>query len=458
MPCLNAISGLNPLEQFIVRSIPDTARHVAVVRAGDGRLARAIRATLSADAEVCVIESRPELSAYLTDFDASVVSTGGELDPAWYQHRVAERGAPFDWIVFYGLHEYWQGHVADFYQILQTLDPKGKCWVSYLNATCVPVLQRRLAAGTAGSLQLGDPLNAAPQLDLGAWAAFLNSSGFLLEQLWGALERTSFAFLGDKEQKPTELRLGTLTLPVANATDAFALGGMVHALQFRRRQEIELEQQPRVSACELHSLTIQSFLLPYPDLDERQQIHFQVLREIAAWHSENRPPFSPVMTAFLGDLGKIGDVRRVLHVGSSWGRDLQMFGQWKTDWEWTGIEADAFVVEQGKRALGAGSVNLQHFDPAAPLPFEDGAFDLVVTTGYFSRIHLPLAHKLLPELVRVASKHLCHLEDSRGADLSIYNKLVPLPALYQQLGKKVTPQPMLANNQQTGIYILKCDL
>ncbi len=458
MPCLNAVSGLNPLEQFIVRSIPDTARHVAVVRAGDGRLARAVRAALSADADVSVIESRPELNVYLEDFDAAAVHTGSELDPAWYQTRVAERGAPFDWIIFYNLHEYWQGHTADFYQILQTLAPKGSCWVNYLNATCVPILQKRLAAGAQGSLQLGDPLNTVPQLDLGAWAAFLNSSGFLLEQLWGALEPVSFAFLGNQAQKPTELHLGKLSLPVANATDAFALGGLVHALQFRRRREIELEQQPRVSACELSGLVIQSFLLPYPDLDERQQNHFQTLRETVVWQNENRPPFSPLMSAFLGELGKLADIRRVLHVGSSWGRDLLLLSQWKADWEWTGIESDAFAVEQGGRIMASEKLQPRHFDPAAPLPFEDGAFDLVVTTGYFSRIHLPLAQRLLPELIRVTSKHLYHLEDSRGPDLSIYTKLVPLPTLYQQLGKKSAGQPMLANDQPTGVYILKCDL
>ena len=458
MPCLNAIAGLNPLEQFIVQSIPDTARHVAVVRAGDGRLARAVRATLSADAEVCVVESRPELHAYLDDFDAAQVSTGYELDPSWYQAKVAERGLPFDWIIFYNLHEYWGGHTASFYQILQTLAPKGSCWVNYLNATCVPILQKRLASGSHGSLQLGDPLNAAPQFDLGAWAAFLNTSGFLLEQLWGALEPVSYAFLGNKAKTPTELRLGNLALPVANATDAFALGGMVHALQFRRRQEIELERQPRVNACQLNGLTVQSFLLPYPDLDEQQQNHFQTLREIAAWQSENHPPFSPTMTAFLGELARLGDVQRVLYVGSGWGRDLLLLSQWKTDWEWTGIESDAFAVEQGSHALASEALNLHHFDPAAPLPFEDGAFDLVITTGYFSRIHLPLARQLLPELIRVASKHLCHLEDSRGPDLSIYTKLVPLPMLYQQSGRKAHAQPLLVNNQPSGVYVLQCAL
>ena len=83
------------------------------------------------------------------------------------------------------------------------------------------------------------------------------------------------------------------------------------------------------------------------------------------------------------------------------------------------------------------------------------SFDLVLSLGYFSCVHNPVARVVLPELIRVARRHIYHLEDGRGADTSLYIKSYSVKAIYQQLGKEATAEPLMANGNVSGLYILK---
>src|SRR4051794_9342040 len=123
MRCLNSPPILNSLENKIVETAPTDARHVLVVNAGDGRLPRAIREKVPA-AKITVVSIHPGMLGFVDDFDGRTASA---WDIDWYSAQVAQHG-PFDYIVFYQLHEFWHGELFQFQRILKLAKPGAKVW------------------------------------------------------------------------------------------------------------------------------------------------------------------------------------------------------------------------------------------------------------------------------------------------------------------------------------------
>jgi hypothetical protein len=455
MRCLNSPPTLNPLETCILDSLPPHVRHVAIVGAGDGRLGRAVRERLGADSvKVSVVEPRAALLPYLDDF-SEVGENPWALD--WYAARTQADG-PFDAIIFYQIHEYWRGNLLTFKQILNHLASDGSCWISYLNTAALDTLARRLPpSATTAAASMGDPSRLVPQLDLAAWLNFLQPLGCAPDQLWALLEERAYKFL-QNPGTPVTWELGELKMPIQTTADALLWGGRFHAIQFHRVKPGEAPKEARVTGTLLNGPLYQALLLPYPDAVHMEADLLVAQMEVDAWR--NRPAGSeidpgPWINFLLSQIESLPEVRDVLVIGNSWGRDLLALQTARPNWKITGLETGAVKTESAAAALEESSISTHRFVPGESLPFEEGAFDLALSLGYFSNAYPPVATALLPELDRVSRLGVVQIEDSRGPDLNLQLKPLALQDAQSRLGRQPVVAAIEVNGTPNGLVLVK---
>ena len=441
---LQAYPSVTPFEQLLLGEPGQTFRHVLVVRAGDHRFARTWRRSLPENARLVTLESRQDL----LPVDAPEC-LGGEWEREALDREVAEHG-PFDLILFLHFHEYWYGQVGTLARYLDHLDIAGAAWFQFLNGSCLETLDRRFRALDGAGL-LTDPNLRGSPVDLTGLIQWSNQFGLLADFVWGYTEDRLFDWIEGKRKKDYYFEFLKRRIPASKPVEAISVGARVLAVRVRRRRARDPETLlPEVRVARARPQGIQSFLVPHPQVDDREIATWQALRQVRAWQAGRRPMLSPFRERFLGFYEPDAKTRRVLLVGGAVGGDWMLFAEKYPQWEWTAVDHQEETVSLWREAFPEEARRLHRWDPADPFPFEDGQFDLVISAGAFSRCNPSLLLRYLQEMVRVSSQSVGHLENRRGPELDPYLRAYPLERFYERLGVSVRPNPLETPSGESG--------
>ncbi len=452
MRCLNSPSILNALETRIVESIPDGIRHVLVVNAGDGRLARAIREKTGGAAKVSAITRHPEFLGMLDDLDGQGTQA---WDLEWHRNQTARHGG-YDFVVLYQLHDFWRGDFFDLQRVLGLAQPGATVWTSFLNSQSVRMISRFIPPIRLGLSSLADPLRNAPNIDFASYMDFATVFGGGLLELWGMLDQTAQEYCQKPPTAPVEWETRGTKVSVGSLADAFLWGGSVVGVAFKLKGGTSTSpSHPKVSFSPYSTNLLQGLLLPYPDLQMRQGILGAALLELEAWEKNPSAPVAPVAKFLLEQMGDTTQKKRILLVGSGWGRDLLVLGAAFPQWEWVGYEPNAELAEMGRRFTDAAGLKVVSVAVGERLPFDDASFDGAVSIGFYSGIHQTAASAVAREVRRVTKGTVYHLEDGRGVDHGMQLKSYSLKEVYSDLGLPAVVQPVLVDGVGSGMYLLK---
>jgi|GEM_PF-2470951 len=460
MACPNANQVLNALETRILDAVDKNTKHALIIGAGDGRLARAIRTHVSEEIAFTLIEPKANIRKLLGDFDEVAADP---FDIEWIRKQTDKKG-PVDTLVFYNIHEFWQGNLNDFRQIVNLLSESGTAWVSFLNGSARNVMYHFLPQDMASYGGLAQPATVASHMSYGAWISTLKMMYCQADQVWALLDPETYQFVQNAQKteeplEPLELKLRELTLKVASLQDAFLWGGMFTAIQFRPAAMQEETRPPKFTAAAFNSNLYQSLLVPYPDNSLAQVSDFLAETEAKQWESKESKELNPIGKLLLKELEGLEAVRSVLVIGAGWGRDLQLMAAEKPDWKITGLEPSSHKVALGKKIFANENLDLQTLDAESPLPFDDASFDVVITTGFLCHYHTPISHHVISECIRIGKKAVYHLEDARGPVQSLQLKTLTIVQSYKSLGfDDVSLNPIQIGEKYTGYALSKTTL
>ena len=447
---------LNALEEKIIELVSDDVRHVGIVGAGDGRLARSLQDKYGKKVKLSLNEPQAKLHPYLDDFK----NLGSDpWDLSWYEKRVKANG-PFDTLIFYQIHNYWEGNLSPLHSILEMLSDGGHGWITFLNGLSRRALEHALPPKVASYSRLRHPIRLASNTDYASWSSYLVTIKAQLDAVWGLLDKDAFDLCQEKklptEEEPLTWEMNGLKLNVKSYADAYLWGASFVGLKFHLNKKGEGSMgTPQFSGASYSPPLFQALLNPYPATAAESVDIFTINNEVDAWNERPEIKLNPLGEFLLQQIDNPNEIKKVLILGASWGNHLILFRKAKPEWEFTGIENMAYKLEASKRLSGDDDPGIQLFNPEEPLTFQDQAFDITLSLGYFSHIHVPLAKILAKEILRVTRGGIYHLEDARGPEFSLNLVQYSLNAIYQELGHKSTIQPVLLTEKQTGLYLLK---
>lgn len=451
MRCLNSPSILNSLENKIVEGVPVGSRHILIVNAGDGRLGRALQQKLGPDATVSLVTIQPGLRQYVDDF-AGAGSEPWEID--WYAARVAAHGA-FDYVVFYQLHEYWQGQLHRFQQIVDMAKPGATVWTAFLNAQSQRLISRFLPPVRLGFSSLADPVRLGTNLDFASWLDLSAKLGGSVVELWGMLDRNAQEFCQKQPTQPAQWDVRGVKVSVGTFADAFLWGAAAVGIAFQTAGGDTAPASPKVSFSPYSTNLLQALVLPYPDVQTAEGQLAAASIEMALWRKAPADAVGPMVRILIDQIGGADQSKRVLLVGSGWGRDLLQLKKHYPAWDWVGFERDPEYAAMGNDLVAGAGLTVASAPAGGGLPFGSGEFHIAVSLGHFSGLHEPMARSLAKEMLRVTKGAVYHLEDGRGPEQGLHLTSYSLSAVYSALGAESSVQPVLADGNPTGMYILK---
>lgn len=450
MRCLNSPAVLNSLETRIIEAVPAGVRHVLVVNAGDGRLARAIQEKIGAEGVVSVVTLQPGLTPHIADFKAS---GSNPWDLAWYSTLVSTHGA-FDYVVLYQLHEFWRGELFQLQRLVYLARPGATIWASFFNAQAQRLIARFLPPVRLGYWCLADPIRCAVNLDFASYLDFAGKAGAAVTELWGMLDQNAEEFCQKQPGKPAQWESRGIKVTVGTFADAYLWGAAAVGVAFQTRGGAALPASPKITYSPYSSNLLQALTLPYPDHQTTEGVLAAARFEIDAWRSAPAKEAGSLTRFLIEQIGGTDKAKRILVVGSGWGRELLVLKQQYPAWDWTGVDRDRELVALGADLVSAAGVSSVAAGPDGLLPFGDRSFDAAVSLGAFSTLYEPAAKQLAKEVRRVTSGGLYHLEDGRGPDQGMQFKTYSLKAVYSELGCESTVQPVLVDGSPVGMYML----
>jgi hypothetical protein len=451
MRCLNSPSILNSLETKIVEAAPAGARHVLVVNAGDGRLARAIKEKLGGKAVVSVVTIQPGLFPFTEDFSQR---SSNPWDLAWYTSQAAAHGA-FDYIVLYQLQEFWHGELHQLQRLVRLAKPGATVWASLLNAQAHRLISRFLPPVRLGFWCMADPVRCVTNLDFASYLDFVGKVSAGMTELWGMLDQNAQEYCQKQPAKPVQWDLRGTKVSVGTFADAYLWGAAVVAVAFQTRVEGAAAPQPKLSYSSYSGNLLQSLLIPYPDYQAREAIVATAEFEIEAWAKSPSLEVGSLPRLVIDKVGGIKEPKRVLLLGSGWGRELLALKQQYPAWEWVGVDRDSELVALGKHLVSAGGMTAAAVGSDGSFPFADRSFDVAISLGCFSTMHEAAGAAFAKEALRVTRGPIFHLEDGRGPDQGMQLKAYSLKTVYSELGSEIIVQPVLVDGAATGMYILE---
>jgi len=454
MRCLNSPATLNSLEAKIVETAPSDARHILVVNAGDGRLARAIREKVGGEATVSVVTLQPGLVKFVDDFPAAGAKP---WDLTWHAAQVSAHGA-YDFVVFYQLHEFWHGELHALQVVLAHAKPGAVVWTSFLNAQSPRMIGRFLPPVRLGSYALADPIRFAANVDFASYMDFIVKMGGAIAELWGLLDHNAQKFCHKVPAKRVMWETRGIKVSIGTLADAFLWGAAVTAVAVQLRGGSSAPRAPRVSFSPYSGALFQALMLPYPDEQTNEGTLGAAHFEIEAWRQAPAEKLGTLAQLLVSQAGDADKPRRVLLVGSGWGRDLLLLKRKFPAWDWVGFDHNLELLSLGGKLLGAERATAVGAAMGEALPFGDGEFDLAFSVGYFSSLYEPAARHVAKEVRRVTKGAIYHIEDGRGPDHSMQLKAYSLKAIYSELGSESSVQPVLVDGKPNGLYIVKVAL
>jgi len=90
---------------------------------------------------------------------------------------------------------------------------------------------------------------------------------------------------------------------------------------------------------------------------------------------------------------------RLLDFGAGWGRMIRLLLRTFPPESLAAVDVDERLVDAGRTTLPG--IDFRRTESGGRLPFDDGAFDVIISNSVFSHLAPPLQMTVLPELVRV---------------------------------------------------------
>lgn len=421
-----------------------------MVNAGDGRLARAIQEKTGTGAVVSVVTLQPGLVQFTEDFKAR---GSNPWDLTWYSSLASAHG-PFDYIVLYQLHEFWHGELFQLQRLVRLARPGATVWTSFLNAQAQRLIARFLPPVRLGYWCLADPIRSVVNVDFASYLDFAGKIGAGVIELWGMLDQNAEEFCQKPPGKPIQWESRGTKVSVGTFADAYLWGAAAVGVAFQTRGEASLPASPKITYSPYSSNLLQALVLPYPDHQTREGVLAAARFEIDTWQSSPAGEAGSLTRFLIEQIGGADKPKRILVVGSGWGRDLLVLKKQYPNWEWTGVDRDRELVALGAEVLDGAGISSVVVGADGVLPFADRSFDAAVSLGCFSTLYELAAKQLAKEVRRVTSGGLYHLEDGRGPDQGLQLKTYSLKAVYSELGCESTVQPVLVDGSPVGMYML----
>jgi len=454
MPSINSLSILNPLEERILATVPATAKHVAVIGDGDGRLARAIKTKLGADVRVFVVEQRIGLHRYLGDFS----DVGDDpWDFSAFEVEAQKHGL-FDFLVFYGLHEYWRGQLRRFQQIVALARPATTLWVTFVNSSALRYIEQELPPLRLSADALAAPARFWGRIDYASWMAYGAMLNVRIESVWGLLDHASFQFCQSAVKAGTvDWEIKGAKIQARTAAEIIHWGAAYVGIQMLVQPEAQSgEAAQALGGAAFHPQLFQSLVYPFPEVDsEESELAWAEteLRAVRANRDSLRP--SHLVEFVLGLIEEADSVRDVLVVGAGWGRDVCMIKKARPSWHCAGVECSKNLRSMGEDFCQQEGLQIKSFNLGEKLPFDDKSFDVVLTLGFMSKLYDQAALAVVKELLRVGRKGIYHLEDGRGPEQALKLKHNSLGSVYAHYGYTSEPKPVLIQGQDSGFLFYK---
>ncbi|PWU04370.1 MAG: hypothetical protein C5B43_04655, partial [Verrucomicrobia bacterium] len=227
MQLLNTPVGLNSIEDFILKNIPENAECGVIVHAGDGRLGKSIQERFSKKIKVYNVEEHEKLYKSLPGSEKSRDIWNVE----WYQ-KLSEENKGIDFICFINIHEYWDGNLYELQSILNCLKPEGVGFISFYNKNSMYAMRQALPPFANGYEQLANPMNIWAKVDLLSWIIYLLDIGLIVDNIWGMLEEKGFNYCKEGLKGEVTWQYNNLSLKVKDASEAFIYSAPVLCMRF----------------------------------------------------------------------------------------------------------------------------------------------------------------------------------------------------------------------------------
>lgn len=450
MRYLNSPVGLNLVDSYIMKELPKWVTSGVVVNAGDGRMADALRAEFGG-IKVYNVETREGLRNCIEDKD----HLGKDpWDYKWYE-SIAKKEGGFDFIIFENIHEYWRNELYQLQQIFQLLRPDGIGFLNFYNSNSIVELGRNIPPFETGLERLANPMSSWANMDLTSWMIYLSDIGLVVNRIWGMLGAEAFMYCERGGKGEEKWKVQNLELPVKDIGDAFKLGAPVICLGFKKVNPKGGIVQPEFVGVTYNASMFQAILFPYAELMNKEVDLFKAKLEIDQKVYEEEGESKIFLDYYMQLIDEFEDIKKVLVVGCDWGADLLALKKLKPKWEIIGADPSAEVIQEGRAIMDEHKIKTVAYGKGGKLPFDDGAFDIVISLGHFSKIYHDFAVVLASEMLRVTKKGIVHFEDSRGPDVSMALKLYSIPTIYEKLGHTTVVKPIRIEEKDTGIYYLK---
>lgn len=446
---LNTPTGLSLVDDFVLKNIPETARSGVIVHAGTDRLSKAIKKKLGDSISIYNIEERTPLFDLLNhdEFRAQDV-----WDVDWYT-QIAKKHGGIDFIFFLNIHEYWHGNLLSLRKILQLLSPKGVGFLSFYNKNSLYEIRQNLPPFVCGIEQLALPMGNWAKLDLASWMIYFTDINFPLTHVWGMLEEDAFSYCSQSSPEKTLWRTKGLDIKIRDVSDAFVLGAPVMCLRFQK-SDTSIFEIPQFIGTKYDASLLQAILFPYISIlpNELDVLNAQL---DADNYSEEEEDSLVLLNFFISQLEDFKDIKTVLIIGCNCGISLLDLKKIKPQWKITGVDSSKEVIASGAQLMRKAGIDTLVYGSNGQLPFQDSAFDLVISLKHFSCIHEPLAEQLAKEMLRVSKKGIAQIEDIRGPKLSMQFKFYSIPDIYLKLKQEPEAQFIKIGDKSSGFYILK---
>lgn len=449
MSLLNIPAGLNPIEDFVLRQIPKSAKSGIIVNPGTNRLSKAIEQKLGAPVSIYNIEPRTPLYNLL---DNNEFKAKDPWNSDWYT-QTAKKHGNLDFIIFLNIHEYWNEDLLNFKTIINLLKPEGFGFISFYNKASLYEIQQSIPPFASGIEQLASPMNNWAKLDLASWMIYLTTIDFPPTHVWGMLQETALNYCNQATQEKTTWTIKNLNIQVRDASDAYILGAPVMCLQFQACNK-EPFPAPQFVGFPYNASMLQAILFPYLNILSKKIDIFNAQLETSRYPQEEDGSLI-LLNFFLSQLEDFKDVKKVLVVGCNWGANLLDLKKIKPNWQITGVDASKEILDIGSPLIKQKNIEAFTYSDDGTLPFPDNSFDLVISLKHFSHIHEPLAKNLAKEMLRVTKLGIAQIEDLRGPEFSMQLKLYSIPDIYSELKHKSDVQAINIDNKDSGFYILK---
>ncbi len=428
---MNTYPVLNSVERKIVERLGDDVRRIAIFGCDDGRIARALRDRFrEGNLQITGVEEDEELAKEASSScDILLTKPLAEVRGTDFKQDLI----PFDTVIYCDIEKHFSEPFSTLAHQKALVKEGGKVFFSFTNSQFVGNSAAVINSGLLFDFLGFQDLSVRHPMTFPIVGRLLSMLSYVPAYVFGVVSNHYATWQKEKEKA---ISLDRLEVKARNELEAFQLCAYLMLIEAEnRRPEPEKEKPPQVQYQPLAIGDIRSVRYRYPrKYWKRLSDHFLALEEAGIPLPDVPDRSSEFVT------GKVLILEpkptSALVIGCSYGRLLKALRQKDAEIRLTGIDPAEGAIQAAKRYLKGEDVELRVHSPEEPLPFEDNAFDVVITNGLLSAVYPDCLEHLLGEIQRVSKKFAVHDEDMRRDDPRImgYN----LAEIYVKKGTKTT--------------------